>query len=60
MAVMVKKEGDIISIAKYRITYTEQGRQGKMQIYTYDITVYLKNLIARHRGQLEIVNYELV
>ena len=46
-----------MSIVKYRIKYEEQGIQKQMQIYTYDINGYIKNLLARRR-QMKIVDYE--
>lgn len=46
-----------MSIVKYIIKYEEQGIQKQMQIYTYDINEYIKNLLARHR-QMKIVDYE--
>ena len=50
---------DNISVLKYIIKYTEQGKKGTIRAYTYDIETYIKNLQAR-RKQIKIIGYETI
>jgi hypothetical protein len=52
-------EGDTTDVLKYIIRYTENGKQGKIKAYTYDIETYIKNLTAR-RKQIQIIGYETI
>ena len=46
-----------MDVKRYCIQYKENGMVHKRKVYTFDITIYIKNWLARVRT-IQIVTYE--